>query len=60
MKVLMRRLAVVPLLLLVAMSVAQGQVPPSIDPGVLQQREMDRQKRLRDEELRREQRAEEG
>ena len=49
----MRRLLAVPLLLLAGSLYAQVQVPPSSDPGVLQQREMERERRLREEELRR-------
>ena len=50
----MRRIAFVPFLLLACAAAAQVQVPSSSDPGVIQQREMERERRLRDEELRRE------
>lgn len=50
----MRGLTFVPLFLFACGAAAQVQVPPSSDPGVLQQREMERERRLRDEELRRE------
>jgi hemolysin activation/secretion protein len=49
----MRRLAFVFLFLLAGAAAAQVQIPPSADPGVQQQREMEREKRLLDEELRR-------
>lgn len=51
---LMRRFAFMLFLLLASAAAAQVQIPPSADPGVLQQREMERERRLRDEELRRE------
>ena len=51
---LMRRFALILFLLLASAAAAQVQIPPSADPGVLQQREMEREKRLRDDELRRE------
>src|SRR5260221_1428089 len=49
----MRRLLAVPLVLFAGTLPAQVVIPPSADPGVLQQREIERERRLREEELRR-------
>src|SRR3954470_19091247 len=42
-----------PLLAGSALAQAQVQIPPSADPGLIQQREMEREQRMRSEELRR-------